>query len=352
MARYSSRRRLGTSRGNYARTMGMRPLPFRRRKPTFSRTGLSAAPRLGRRVRPRMARSYTATRTKTKRRAPKITSHGDNQSASYNSIGKKWLTRFEKLIYKKVVSPQCYFKNSAYNATSTQGKQGYSMISRVLEQNELVTMKTAANGGTATDAPVKLYVKGCKVIMRVRNQTNTNAKVFLYDIVTKRAPPSTSYDTPIEAWSKGMQDYGATTAVTTVGISPTKSPEFNEYYGINRVTTLHLEPGQQHDHTVFHTYNRVIDSTRFDNSSAAALQGLTRFCLMVFHGTLVHDTAAANTVTYAPVSIDISTSYEYTYGWLETAKKTFSVTDNMPTTVVDTDHMGESGDMDVNVVSA
>jgi len=343
-----NRRRLGGQRGNYASTLGLRALPFKRKRPGPSTiTGGGAVPRLGRRVRPRMARSYTFTKTKTKQRTGKVISHGDNQSFSNNSIGKKWLTQFDSLMLRKVVSPQTVFSNLTGNVSSAQGKQAVLAFA-YLTKTELTSMETAS-AGAATSVPTKYFLKVGKYVLRLRNQANTNCRMSIYDIVTKRNTVSTTLDNPSEVWTKGMTDFGALTK-ETIGMTPYRSPEFNQYFGVNRVTTISLEPGQQHDHTVYHKYNRVVDSIQFQNNVGTALAGLTRFIVIVFHGTLGHESLAASNVTYMPITVDYAAQSEYTYGWIDKTTRAFTGTDSNPVAVADFDFMGESGDMDTNPI--
>jgi len=349
---FRGRRRLGGGRGSYAGTMGLRPVPFTRKRKypgSSTGTGLSAAPRLGRRVRPRMGASYLLTKTKRKRPG-QIRTHGDNSSASVNSIGKKYLSRFDKMMYKKIVSPQTVFDNSSGNVAAPQGKQA-ALVYGFMSSGTLTAIKTACAGGTATAIPLKFFLKGGKFVLRLKNQSNHVCKLSMYDIVTKKNTISTALDNPLECWNKAYTDYGSG-ASTTVGFTPYRSPEFNQYFGVNRVTTVSLEPGQQHDHSVYHRYNRVVDSIQFENATGTAIAGLTRFVMIVFHGSLGHESLTASTVTYMPVTLDYAFSSDYTYGFIEKTVRGFTATDNNPTTVVDFDHMGEAGDVDVNNVTA
>jgi len=340
-----NRRRLGGKLGNYASTMGLRPLPFKRKRPGPSTGTGGAPPRLGRRVRPRMARSYTFTKTKTKQRSGKVITHGDNQSFSHNTIGKKWLSRFDLSMLRKIVSPQTVFSNANANVSSAQGKQA-ALVFSFLTKTELTAMETAA-AGAATAVPTKLFLKGGKYVLRLRNQANTNCRLSIYDIVTKRNTVSTALDNPAEVWTKGFTDYGTLTK-ETVGMTPYRSPEFNQYFGVNRVTTVSLEPGQQHDHTVYHKYNRVVDSIQFQNNVGTAIAGLTRYIMIVFHGTLGHESATATSVTYMPITLDYASQHEYTYGYIQKTTRAFTGTDSNPTAIADFDFMGETGDVDVN----
>ena len=83
------RRRLGGGSGSYANIVGANPLPVtitRKRKWTPNTTKDQVPLRLGRRVRPRMARSYTVTKTKQKRRFGTAHKTGDNTSRKEKSL--------------------------------------------------------------------------------------------------------------------------------------------------------------------------------------------------------------------------------------------------------------------------
>lgn len=353
MARYTRGRRRLTGGGNpYANTMGFRTPTFTRKRKypgTSTRASTGAPPRMGRRVRPRMANSYVFTKTKRKRFG-KVRSHGDNASASVNSIGKKFLTRYDRMMFRKIVSPQTFFYNQYGRMAGTQGKQYVENFS-FMQKSTLAAIKLNAAGGVATDNPVKFFLKSGKSVMKFKNQSNAVCKLTLYDIVTKKNTVSATLGDPPLCWQKGLTDFGGASN-TTVGFTPYRSSEFNQYFAVNRVTTISLEAGQQHDHVVYHRYNRVVDSSQFDNNVGMFIAGLTRSCMVVFHGSLGHESAAPTTVTYMPVTIDYAWSYEYTYGFIEKTTRTFTATDNNPTTVVDFDFMGENGDADVNPVSA
>lgn len=348
-------RRLGrgftVKRGNYASVMGLRPVLFTRKRKTPTTPASSATLRLGRRVRPRMARSYVFTKTKTKKVGPKVTTHGDNQSSSVNVIGKGWLTAVERILSRKIACPQTIFANGSNTYTSTQGKQ-YVLNFAFLSKTELTGIETAANAGVATNNSVRFMLKTGKHILRLRNQSNSNARMTIYDIVTKRDTAQAAYSTPAQCWSKGLTDFGYATGYWTVGQQPTWSPEFNNYFAINRTTLVNLEPGQQHDHTVWHKYNKVVNSARFQNQVGTSCAGLTRFIMVVWHGTLGHESLTEATVTYLPVKLDVAYSSEYTYGVLEKVVPSYTLTDNNPTTVADFDFMGETGDADVNTAAA
>jgi hypothetical protein len=197
-------------------------------------------------------------------------------------------------------------------------------------------------------------LKNGKQVYIIKNQTNINARVIFYDIITKVTSinGSTNLDDPIEAWTKGLTDFGVTNGHTLVASTPFKSPEFRKLYKVLKTTYVSLEPGQQHEHITVQNYNRVIDSLSFENTAVQAIPSITRFTIMVFYGHLAHESATAAKVTTAPITLDWMIQQTYSYSFLQPSKASYTVTNNLPTDVLDFDHMGESGDVDSNVVPA
>jgi len=332
--------------------------PQRRRAPpraTLRLPGPGAPLRRGPLVRPQMrmqsGRSYTQTETSTKKRPPQVISHGDNASSSYNRIGSKFKSRFVEELSKRIVSPQKVFSNGTSRLVSTTGKQIVGSFA-FMTKSDLTAMETAAQGGVSNANSVRFVLRHGKETVTMRNQSNSNARVFLYDVVCKNDPPSAAFDSPYECWIKGNTDFGSVGAELVVGQTPLFSPEFKQFYSVNNVTQVHLEPGQQHVHTVYHYYNKVVDSVRFQNSVSLSLSGLTRFTMLVAYGALGHESATPATVTFLPVTLDLATSFEYSYGWIEKSQPTHTIVDANPTAVVDFDFMGEAGDADTNLVVA
>lgn len=296
-------------------------------------------------------RSYTLTKTKKRQKFGKVYSHGDNASFSYNTItGKSNLRNFRSLA-SRVVNPQTIRANGASNWTVGYGVQSVNVLG-FMSKSQLTAIKTAANAGSATDNNVKLFLKTGQMKISFRNCSNTNMRVTLYDIVTKKMPPATTLDSPTEAWVKGLTDFNVTNTNTTVGMTPLKSPEFREYFAINKATSLSLEPGQEHQHTVNHKWNKLINSTVFDNAASESIPGLTRWFMLVFHGTLGHEALDASTVTTASGKLDYMFTSQYSYGYLNEVKPSFANTNTLDTTITTFQFMGESGDADTDNMAA
>lgn len=358
MVKYN-RRRLGWSR--YGRggqwmsaPMGFSgtqfaPVPYRRKRPP------PGAPlRMGRIVRPRVqlksGRSYTQTKTRRRRRPGTVTKNGDNASLSSNWIKSTSRRRLPYAQYKQLASPQTLSFCSTGNFSCTQGRQFVGFI-QYLSRDNLLAMKSGL-AGSSTEANLRFFMKTGRMKISLKNQSNSNARVTLYDIVPKRAAPNTMLDSPTEAWSKGNLDIaGSGTQYNLIGETPFKSPEFRRYFGVHRVTYVNLEPGMQHEHIVHMVYNKFVDSIAFENENLS-IPGLSRYCLVVFHGSLGHESVAPATVTTLPVVLDYMYMREWSFSYMLTPTATHQRVDTVPVNVVDFDHMGEAGDVDADNVIA
>lgn len=330
--------------------------PMKPRKPyqPYKRPGapLRRGPLRGPSTAMRTGRSYTRTATKQKKKKSHVVTHGDNSSASYNSIGGGFRSRTINLINKKLVSPQTiYFNDTTFDNGATGLQSIY--VYPIMTKTQLTAIKTTVAGG-ATNNNVKMFLRKGKQTFRFRNATNTVARCTIYDIVTKRnvvdLGGATTNDPQI-AWRKGLTDAGAlANGQLKVGMTPHRSPEFHRYFAINKVTSVSLEAGQEHQHKIKHTWNKIVNSVQFENETQEGVAGLTRYIMLVWHGTLVHGTD--NVVSYAPCKLDMALEHEYTFGWLEKQVPSYTQTNNLATTLLIPTFMGESGDNDQAMIAS
>jgi hypothetical protein len=220
----------------------------------------------------------------------------------------------------------------------------------ILTKVNLVACETAANAGTATTNNLKLFLKTGRHRVHFRNCANTPARVWIYDCVTKRDGFAAG-STPVFMWRGGLADMGAGTyPEMQIGVTPYRSPEFNRLFAVNKVTQFNLEAGQEHQHTVRHRWNKLVNTVNFQNSVSPYCQGLTRFMMIVFHGTLIHGTD--NVVSYAPIKVDYTSTTEFSYGWIEKNSPSMSITNNFASSLVGATFMGENGDADIMNINA
>lgn len=306
---------------------------------------------LGRRGRINTGRSYTATRRR-RGRYNKVVKRGENSSATATRMG-SYMTRFNRMMYKKLVARRVNASVSSTRSTSAAGQQSV-FASFNLDKTQLVALKDDIVGASGDANEYKFFIKYVKRTSLIRNQSNSVVKLSLYDVSLKKQPNGTAADTPIECWEKGLADFGlGSSAAQQPGMTPYRSPEFNRYFYVKRVSTVYLEAGQQHEHTFIHRINRLVPSTVFDNSgSLVSFQGLTTWTMAVFLGSLGHESLTPGNVSIMPATLDILTRSEVHYGYLESKAPKYTWTNNLPATVTNFDFMGETGDADVDPVAA
>jgi len=255
-------------------------------------------------------------------------------------------------MYNKLAAPQTVGSTSSGRLVANVGRQNYTTLVSMHNATKLRDIKTTIQGG-ADPRSIQLFLKSARTRLTLRNQANHNVRMTIYDIGVKKRYGSSSLDTPTEAWNVGVDDYGdADYDPTTVGVTPFKSPEFRRGYFVQNTTTLSMEPGQTHEHTVWHKYNRLLNSVIFEHGNDLAVAGVTRYCMVVFHGSLFHESATPITVTTGECVVDYMLYEEYSYSYLDSINPSVTFTNGLATALVDGDQMGEDQDQDLNAVNA
>lgn len=310
-----------------------------------------AAPlRMGRRVRVKLTSgSSTKTKQTTRMKKPKIRKTGENSTFSQNVIRSR-ASRIGRL-YRQLSVPQVIQNSVTGRIESGVGQQNVDEVS-INAVAELVAMKNTVTGG-ATNRNAKMFLRTCKMKTLFRNQANSMTKLTIYDIVLKNNPGAGATVSPRAAWEKGMLDNGfASNNFRIVDSTPFRSREFTYQYGVNAVTTVDLEAGQQHEHTVYYKYNRLFDTVHFENHGNA-IPRFTRFVMWVVRGSLAHETATPTSITYTNNGVDVSVIKEFSYAWIAPPAASNYVNNvSFPTTFVNLDQMGEGGDVDNDPVNA
>jgi len=282
----------------------------------------------------------------------KFVGSGQNGSTSTCHLGRSgWGTRGTAALAKKVINKKKVATQAASNMSSTVGRQGV-VVYTLNGINDLVALRTAANATVATEADIKLFMHESKNKFHLRSAHNSLITLTIYDIETKRQPMASAYDDPLEAWEKGLQDMGLAVGHSlNINQTPSFSAEFRRWFRIKGTTKVLMEPGQQHEHTVYHKINRQVDTTAFGLGNLHAA-GLTTHCMFVFHGSLAHETAAPATVTYTAATIDVATFREQTFGFITQSPTSYGLTSTLPVVLVNGDMMGENQDADVDPMNA
>lgn len=321
-------------------------MPFRRRRPpgAGAKLALSARPRMG------MGRSRTLTRTVTKRKKKRRTkTHvaGMNGSMSSTRLGRRFF-KSGGVLAKQVVHKQTVATSLGNFTLSSIGKQQVLQLP-ILTAADLISIRTLANGGVATDNQLKLFLYESKQKIHLRNQHNALVTVLIYDISTKSVPLGSSMDSPTEAWETGLQNMGlAVNHSLNIHQTPSFSPEFRRFFKIQKVTKVLMEAGQQHEHSVYMGTNRLVDTTAVGTGGITSMPGLTSWCMIVHYGSLAHETAITTTVSYTAARLDYTVFKSTVFAFPESELPTYTLTNGLATAFIDADMMGENQDVDLD----
>lgn len=339
---------LSYARGRPLPQMGYKPRrPYRGGGGGYKKPTTGAPIRQGNRVR---RAGKAAQYQRRRRKINRAVKTGDNSSCSFFKLRAKWNPKL-KILYRLVQGRQVVQKQESTSEICPTGRQA-SFSYSFLDKDELTAIATASNYGIATNNAVRCFLGHVKIKMAYKNQSNTVAKLIIYDLVCKRTTFATSLDEPREAWEKGYTDFGGGVTVNAIGNTPTLSPEFRQHWSIKKVTTVMLEPGQQHDHIHYRTINRVVDSTIWANAVGKSIAWLTSAVMSTWHGSLIHESAAPTTVTYSEVRLDRAVHREHAFGFIPLNLPSLVQNAVFTSSITDADHMGEQGDMDSNVINA
>lgn len=292
-------------------------------------------------------KNRNGTQTKTKQRKKlspgKYNKSGDNSSVSFTTYGS--YSKPKQLLATKLLGHQIREYLVATNATSAQGKQGVAIVS-LLSRGDLDQLKTDANINTTTNNDVSLYIKTAKLKLLIKNQSNVLGKIFIYDIISINNGFSTSFDDPQECWDKGFSDMGTASVSNAFGATPYGSPEFRKNFRITKVSAIPMEPGQEHTHVVKKNMNWLIKSTKWDGQSTVNVKGLTYFTMIVFTGSLAHNSQSASEVTISPLTIDYLYRRQYNMAYMYNNKPVYNAPANLTAIIAaNLEHMGEDQDV-------
>lgn len=336
----------------YARTMGLRVrVPARpRKRPPTTRVGQPA--RMGRRVRRRVrTRGFTATRRRQRRRFARAQKRGENSSASTVSIGRRWLgKKFRSLAGLSGKKTLSYSSSSGVDSTS--GHQACFVVP-YMDRTDLQALNKEANSGAAAVSAnlVTYLMRYVKQVLVLKNQSNHVVKMQIFDLVCKQMPTGSSLDDPLECWSKHYTDLGSTATRTDVGNSPLRSLDFLRAFSVKRVITHDVEPGEQHTHTLYHAYNRLFRDFDMAQQSTDSRPYVTGYIMVVFYGSLGHESTTVTNVNYMPARMDYAIRKEIVFQHAVQTQPNYAYTNTLPA-VTNYDFMGENQDIDLDPTSA
>lgn len=342
--------------------------PPRRRPPT-SITKLRAPLRMGARVRMGYG-SATKTKQRQKKRFSGPVTHGDNASSSYSSMGNMKGYRMWKFLTKAkgVFNEE---NTVSYTVESYQGSQGIYCLDPLMDRADLSGIFASVDTGTRTS---KCILGAGKSVFHIRNQTANLAKLRIYEIWTTRNPQDAKLNYPQGAWydhytDQQIPNFTAGKTGDSVSLNgahkldetPFHAKDFGRYYRVHKCTSVHLEAGQQHNHTIRHHFYRTVNREVWEDTPElmVSMGGITRHFMIVWYGGLTHDTLVApayeepsgvkvdaNEVTVSAIRLDISVRHQWTYAIDAIPYARFFVAGGLKGQIADEDYMGETGDAD------
>lgn len=391
MVKYGYRRRLGTGRGPYIRPSAnavMRPVYRPRKRPAGGAIGGGAPLRMGRRVRPKLAASYTATQTRRQRRRFRkgVTKAGDNATQGYSHMGG---TKYKSLWFNKVktLGVRSWEDGTATTVTSYNGTQGILLMPGFHTRSQL---KTISDSMATTNTTSKCIVGTGKTVLHIKNQSPILVKCKLYEFYTKRTGCTSGTYDPKAAWYKYIIDQSID-SLTVNDIKETPSTftvngahrvdmnpycaDVSHYFKIAKMTSLHLEPGMQHNHTITHDVYKILKREVWEDTDAlqVSIGGWTRHFMIVFYSGLVHNKdvnqsdivtggaslngvkTASGEITVSNVTLDVVC--RHSFKWLIDSTSTENHVEDSTypyrTDLADLseEHMGESNDIRMSVLA-
>lgn len=196
------------------------------------------------------------------------------------------------------------FQNALVNATLNWAQLG--------ALNSLLPPATSSTN----EGPKQLVVKSVEKVYTMTNNTNATMELDIYDIVLKKDVPKSQlvlsngiyYTLLGDPWTYWKQGTLATegqastftpTPAELLGVLPSDSPFFKDYFKVLQKKTVHLPLGSGHRHTVNLTPNWLVKESEMTSSVYNGLAGHTMYCMFVVRGFPVTDTSGALITTSA-----------------------------------------------------
>lgn len=145
----------------------------------------------------------------------------------------------------------------------------------------------------------RLWIEWNKVKYRLKNQTNRDLTVHIYDLTPRQS--SAIFLDPSTSWEKGFEERMVNSALPAgiskwrnmVGSDPQKSHHFNRNFRILSHHRVFLKEGQEHHHSVFLSPKYPTNSGSVYSTTNAEGQymfkGMSVMTMVVAHGAMTAD---------------------------------------------------------------
>lgn len=274
------------------------------------RTAYNVGRAVSTRLKTMKTRSMTRTRTRKRKRSGAATRVADIAStyASYYMAGYK-----KRSFPKKTPHTKLTFRTDAVTVVSSAaGRQrSLDMPLSTFNRTHLAVLftkirATATTQGWASQAEnIKLVLSQCKLRTEIKNQTNDEVQVWIYDCVIRN--DDAAANTPVVDWYNGANDQ--TDSTQTVDLFPYATPFQSDYFRENwrviKVNKLMMKAGAVNTHNFTQKCNKTFSYSRFVNESDDSFGKLTCRSFVVLLGPIGHLAATPATVSYAPAKLDV-----------------------------------------------
>jgi len=153
---------------------------------------------------------------------------------------------------------------------------------------------------------IKLVLQSCKIKTEVKNQTNDEVQVWIYDCVIKN--DDVAGNTPVVDWYNGANNAVDSPLLTVDGFpyaTPFQSDFFRENWRVLKVTKLQMKAGAVDTHTFTQKVNKTFSYSKFLNDSDSLFGKLTCRSFVILLGPVGHVAATPTTISYAPAKLDV-----------------------------------------------
>jgi len=165
---------------------------------------------------------------------------------------------------------------------------------------------------------------------RITNQDLGNVEIHIYDVSCKNDATLA----PQQALYQGLNDesdgsFGFSNTVVPIGLVPTQSALFNQFYRVKQHTRIILAQGQSHSHSCYIKPMRVMNSELMTDASLS-LKGLSMWTMIVVNGLPQNDSTTKTQVSTGNCALDIVATKTIKYTWSSDTNNSYFYTNTLP----------------------
>jgi len=221
-------------------------------------------------------------------------------------------------IGKLELVPQVIINNSALRTESQIGQQNAVLIGDYYTNLDVNLHFALAN----TSNSAKVLLKSVHGESLITNQENVNARITIYDIMSRRDGAAGASD-PYVAFRDGFLDStnGAAGDFVVPGATPFSNPRFVEWFKVLKTTNVILSPGACHSHVVDYKINKLYSHEVTNLTTSSCLAGVTLFTMIIYHGSPINDITTQTQVSLSHIALDVvqKESYHFAYAAVNNA---------------------------------